>query len=210
MTKAIFWDNDGVLVDTERLYFQATQQVLATIGITLTKAQFIDLFLVQGTGAWHLTAEKGFSLAEIEQLRSERNTLYATFLARDITVNDGVRDVLDALAGGYFMGIVTSSRREHFELIHQQTGLLPYFQFVLASGDYPRSKPHPDPYLAAVERSGYPKTACLVIEDSERGLAAAKEAGLRCIVVPNAFTRKSNFTGADMVLDRLTDLLSVL
>lgn len=210
MTKAIFWDNDGVLVDTERLYFQATQQVLATIGITLTKAQFIDLFLVQGTGAWHLTAEKGFSLAEIEQLRSERNTLYATFLARDITVNDGVRDVLDALAGRYFMGIVTSSRREHFELIHQQTGLLPYFQFVLASGDYPRSKPHPDPYLAAVERSGYPKTACLVIEDSERGLAAAKEAGLRCIVVPNAFTRKSNFTGADMVLDRLTDLLSVL
>jgi beta-phosphoglucomutase-like phosphatase (HAD superfamily) len=59
MIKAIFWDNDGVLVDTERLYFRATQHVLATVGIPLTKEQYIDLFLVQGKGAWHLAADKG-------------------------------------------------------------------------------------------------------------------------------------------------------
>jgi beta-phosphoglucomutase-like phosphatase (HAD superfamily) len=51
MIKAILWDNDGVLVDTERLYFLATQYVLATVGIPLTTAQYIDLFLVQGKGA---------------------------------------------------------------------------------------------------------------------------------------------------------------
>jgi hypothetical protein len=61
MIKAIFWDNDGVLVDTERLYFHATQHVLATVGILLTKEQYIALFLVQGKGAWHLAAEKGIS-----------------------------------------------------------------------------------------------------------------------------------------------------
>jgi beta-phosphoglucomutase-like phosphatase (HAD superfamily) len=57
MIKAIFWDNDGVLVDTERRYFLATQQVLATTGIPLTKEQYIELFLVQGKGAWHLAAD---------------------------------------------------------------------------------------------------------------------------------------------------------
>jgi beta-phosphoglucomutase-like phosphatase (HAD superfamily) len=83
MIKAIFWDNDGVLVDTERLYFLATQQVLATVGISLSKAQYIELFLVQGKGAWHLAAENGVSPSVIEQLRNARNTLYSTFLCQE-------------------------------------------------------------------------------------------------------------------------------
>ena len=52
--KAIFWDNDGVLVDTEHVYFEATRQVLASAGIDLTRDEYIELFLVQGRGAWHL------------------------------------------------------------------------------------------------------------------------------------------------------------
>jgi len=83
MIKAIFWDNDGVLVDTERLYFLATQQTLATVGVPLTKEQYIELFLVQGKGAWHLAAEKGVSPSAIEQLRHERNTLYSTLLCQE-------------------------------------------------------------------------------------------------------------------------------
>ena len=76
MIKAIFWDNDGVLVDTELLYFFATEQVLATVGVPLTKEQYIELFLVQGQGVWHLAADKGVSPGAIAQLRHERNTLY--------------------------------------------------------------------------------------------------------------------------------------
>src|SRR5262249_2412762 len=153
MIKAIFWDNDGVLVDTERLYFLATQQVLATVGIDLTKEQYIELFLVQGTGAWHLAAANGFSDSVIEELRNERNMQYGKLLCREHLLIAGVREVLDALHGKYVMGIVTSSAPDHFALIHQTTGLLRYFQFVLTAGDYAHSKPHPDPYLRAVERS---------------------------------------------------------
>jgi beta-phosphoglucomutase-like phosphatase (HAD superfamily) len=86
---------------------------------------------------------------------------------------------------------------------------LPYFHFVLTASDYTHSKPHPEPYLLAVERSGFRPEECLVIEDSERGLTAALAAGLRCIVVPNAFTRGSNFAGAYKVLESLTELLTV-
>jgi HAD superfamily hydrolase (TIGR01509 family) len=210
MIKTIFWDNDGVLVDTERLYFQATRHVLATIGIPLTKAQYIELFLVQGKGAWHLATAKGVSPSTIAQLRHERNTLYSSLLCQEPLIMAGVRGVLDALSGTYVMGIVTSSEPDHFALIHQTTGLLPYFSFVLTACDYTHSKPHPEPYLLAVERSGCRKDECLVIEDSERGLMAAKEAGLRCIIVPSEFTRGNNFAGAYKVLENLTELLAEL
>jgi HAD superfamily hydrolase (TIGR01509 family) len=210
MIKALLWDNDGVLVDTERLYFLATRQVLAGIGIALTREQYIRLFLVQGKGAWHLAAEKGCSPDTIAQLRQARNDLYSTLLRSEPLVIEGVRQVLDVLYGTYVMGIVTSSRQDHFELIHQRTGLLPYFQFVLTAGDYTHTKPNPEPYLKAVARSGFKRQACLAIEDSERGLTAANLAGVRCIVVPSAFTQGSRFDDACQVLESLSQLPSAL
>src|SRR5262245_30243482 len=127
MIKALFWDNDGVLVDTERFYFQATQQVLATVGIPLSEAQYIELFLVQGQGAWHLAAAKGLQPAAVAALRDERNAIYSALLARESLLIDGVREVLASLHGKYTMGIVTSSESDHFEIIHRTTGILPYF-----------------------------------------------------------------------------------
>src|SRR5262245_66046602 len=115
MVKAIFWDNDGVLVDTERLYFLATQRVLATVGIPLTKEDYIELFLVQGKGAWHLAEAKGVCLNAIEELREERNTLYSTLLSQQPLIIDGVREVLHVLHRTYVMGIVIRSRNDHFE-----------------------------------------------------------------------------------------------
>ena len=123
---------------------------------------------------------------------------------------DGVTDVLDALRGRYVMGIVTSSRRDHFDVIHRTTGLLEYFDFVLTSDDFTHVKPHPEPYLKAIEKSGVSREACLAIEDSERGLTAAKAAGIGCIVVPTALTRASVFAQADRVLGSITEILSVL
>src|SRR5262245_35583279 len=119
-TQAIFWDNDGVLVNTEHIYFRATQRILATIGIPLTPDQYLEMFLVQGKGAWHLAEERGFSAGEIEALRSQRNTLYGQLLAETPLVIDGVDRVLKSLHGRYLMGVVTSSRKDHFEVIQDR------------------------------------------------------------------------------------------
>lgn len=167
MIKAIFWNNDGVLVDTEGLYFAATQQILATVGVTLSKEQFIELILVQGKGAWHLAIEKGVSPNCVEDLRNQRDNLYSKLLCQDCSIIDGNREVLEALHGHYLMGIVTSSRKEHFELIHQSSGLLKYFNSVLTGEDYTKFKPNPEPYLLAVKKSGFRKEECIVVEDSE-------------------------------------------
>jgi len=208
--KAIFWDNDGVLVDTEQLYFQVTQQVLASAGVRLTEDEYVELFLVQGRGAWHLAEERGIPADEIDRLRDRRNAIYAECLGRTPLVLAGVQSVLDELHGKYAMGIVTTSSREHFDVIHQSSGLLRYFDFVLTAGDYARKKPHPDPYLRAVERSGVDCSACVAIEDSERGLASATAAGLRCLVVPTALTRGRAFAGAHRILEDVTEIPAAL
>jgi HAD superfamily hydrolase (TIGR01509 family) len=209
-TQAIFWDNDGVLVETEHLYFQATAEILESIGIPLTRDDYIRLFLVQGRGAWHIAQERGVAPETIERLRDARNVRYSDLLAQAPRVAAGVADVLDALHGKYVMGVVTSSRRDHFDVIHRDTGLLKYFDFVLTASDVRRVKPDPEPYLRAVERSGVPPEACLAIEDSARGLEAAKAAGVSCIVVPTALTKRSNFDGAERVLESIGELLTVL
>jgi HAD superfamily hydrolase (TIGR01509 family) len=209
-TRAVFWDNDGVLVETEHLYFQATQEALASIGIELTRDDYIALFLVKGRGAWHIAEQRGVSPADIERLRKDRNVRYSELLAQGPRLAAGVTEVLDALHGRYVMGVVTSSRKDHFDIIHRDTGLLKYFDFVLTAGDFTRVKPDPEPYVRAVERSGLPADACVAIEDSARGLESAKAAGISCIVVPTALTRQSDFAAADRVLGSIGELLTVL
>lgn len=147
---------------------------------------------------------------EIAGLRDERNSLYGRLLRQGPRAIPGVAETLQALRGRYVMGVVTSSRKDHFDLIHEHTGLLQYFDFVLTASDYPRVKPHPDPYLAAVARSGVGADACIAIEDSERGLEAATLAGVRCIVVPTALTQGGRFAGAYRVLTSAGEIPAAL
>jgi len=206
MLKAILWDNDGVLVDTEELYFSATRDILTKAGIDLSRDLFIKISLKQGRSAFDLAVEQGFSPEIIIQLRSERNQRYSELLRNKVHVLDGVEDTLHQLHGKILMGVVTNSRREHFEIIHTSTGLLHYFDFVLTCEDYKKSKPDPEPFLTAIKRTELKREHCIIVEDSERGLDAAKAAGIRCIVVPTYLTRDSDFQGAYRVLNSIQEV----
>jgi len=208
--KAILWDNDGVLVDTEHLYRDATRQIMAAVGFNLSDEQYRDLFLSQNHGAWHLLAAQGHSEAALVRMRAERDDLYSTLLrARNHTI-EGVAEVLQALHGRYAMGVVTSSQRKHFEIIHAQTGLLRYFDFVLAREDYANSKPDPEPYLAGIAKTSLRADDCIAIEDTLRGLTAATSAGLKCMVIPNALTSGGDFSAAYKVLRDIRELPAAL
>ena len=210
MLRAIFWDNDGVLVDTERLYLQASREALTQAGTTLSEAQYVAIVLGAGTSILDLARQRGAGEAEITRLRGWRNTRYAELLATESTACADVPGVLAALHGRYQMGIVTSSLREHFDIIHRRVGLLPFFDWVLLREDFTHTKPHPEPYLKAIARSGCRADECVVIEDTERGLTAARAAGLRCLIVPTHLTRGRPFAGATRVLSRLTDVPTAL
>jgi carbonic anhydrase len=206
---AILWDNDGVLVDTERLYCEAARQVLETIGFALAPDTFARVSLAEGRSVFELVADR-LAPDAIEALRAERNRRYAAMLAGGVRVCDGVRECLAALHGRVRMGIVTGSRRDHFEVMHQATALRPYFEFAVTHDDYTRSKPHPDAYRTALAHAGLDPAACVAVEDSARGVAAAAAAGLRCVAVPNALTRAGDFSAAWRVLASVRELPACL
>ncbi len=210
MIKAIFWDNDGVLVDTEPLYFKATREVLAEAGIPLSAEQFIRISLQEGRSAFDLARDRGMPADTLEAMRRERNRRYAALLGEGIAPLPGVAETLSTLHGRCQMAIVTSCLQEHFEIIHRHTGILQYFDFILTREHYRHTKPHPEPYLSALNRSGLARAQCLVIEDTERGLQAADAAGLACAVIPNALTAQGDFSKACRVLDGIHQVLDLL
>jgi len=213
MVEAILWDNDGVLVDTECLFFESTRKTLARIGIELSLEQFLELSMRQGRSALDLAAERGWEQQQIANLKHERDHLYSEMLRRQARVLPGVPETLRALHGRMRMAVVTSSQRQHFEALHADIGLTGYFEFVLAREDYSKTKPNPEPYLLALERLRMRAERCVAVEDSERGLAAARAAGIRCLVIPNNMTRDCSFQGATAILPgagAILDALSVL
>ena len=203
---AIFFDNDGVLVDTEPLFLEATQQVLATVGVEVSPQIYHDLTMRSGRTVFELATAQGISEAAIIELRAIRDQRYSELIRGGIQVLDGVPEALERLRGVWPTAIVTSSGRDHFEEIHAQTNLLRFFEFVLADGDYAQHKPHPAPYRAAAERMGVDPARCLAVEDTERGLVSATEAGMECLVIPHALTVEGDFSRAIARLDSMRSL----
>jgi HAD superfamily hydrolase (TIGR01509 family) len=206
MIKAVFWDNDGVLVDTEELYFRASREVLATIGIELTPELFIQISLKEGRSVFDLAAAQGQNSEDIAGLQTKRNRRYSELLREGVRVLDGVENALQRLHGKVQMGIVTTSLKAHFDIIHTTTNLLPFFDFVLTREDYGKAKPNPEPFLTAVAQNGFRSDECLIVEDSARGFAAAQAAGIKCIMVPNRLTNHDNFSGAYRIVSNATEV----
>ena len=208
--EAILFDNDGVLVDTEELYFAANRETLGAIGISLGEDDYIELFLRTGQGAWQLLEAQGYDSAGIAAWRAGRNRRYEELVTTAEVTIAGAHAVVVALARRYRLAIVTSSEPEPFARTHRRTGLLPHFELVLTRDQYRQSKPDPEPYRQAMWRLGLTPERCLVIEDSERGLRAAKAAGLTCWVIPSRLTAGLSFDGADAVLANLSEVASRL
>lgn len=204
----LLWDHDGVLVETEGLYLQATRELLATVGVTLDDELYRQLFLIQNIGAWHLV--EGKSAEEVAALKRQRSARYTELLRSRDTYIPGALAMIEQLSHAHRMAIVTSSRRAHFEAIHEGRALPGFFELILAREDYRESKPDPEPYLTAVARMGVAPEDCLVIEDSERGLRAARAAGLRCWVIPSALTAGSDFSLAERRFESLSALHAAL
>ena len=205
MIRAILWDNDGVLVDTEGLFFQAGREILATQGVALTQRDFADQSLKKGRSVFDFLPDQ--NAEQIERLRVKRNARYSALLKAGVRVLPGVVETLSALEGRVRMGIVTGSRRDHFDIVHAQTQLLPFFEFVIAREDYQEAKPHPDAYLTAMRWHGLSAETCVVVEDSERGCVAASRAGLRVLAVPNALSQRGDFSSAHKVLNSVREVV---
>ena len=209
--QGVLWDNDGVLVNTEQLFYEANRDLLLPYGVDLTPKQFFDWFLDNNYGAWHLLLGQGHEIELVERLRAERTVLFSRRLrqARGL-VMPGVKNVLASLRPHVAMGVVTSAYEEHFRISHAATGLLNHFDFVLTREMYDESKPAPDGYQLGLQRLGLAAAQCVAVEDSPRGLRAANAAGLECIIVRNQMNREHAFDDAFCVVESSAELGAVL
>jgi len=205
----LLFDNDGVLVETEKWYFRANQEILYSMGIELHEERYMKI-MVEGLSAFILAEEEGYDARRIDKAKQLRNELYQHYLQTENIEIPGAREIVLSLREKYEMGIVTSARREDFELIHKTRGIVECMKFVLCSGEYARSKPYPDPYLKGLENFGGTKSEALVIEDSQRGLRSALNAGIECVIVHNHFTRHHDFSDATYRIDSLEYLETLL
>ena len=210
MFDGIFWDNDGVLMETEHLYYRANAQALAQAGVELSLEEFCRISLCQGESVLALGAGAGRGDREAAELRRFRDEIYYRLLGEEARVIPGVKDTLSRLHGRLPMAIVTSCRRENFLQMHRDSGLIEYFDFVLTREDYGASKPDPEPYRTACARAGLRPGRCLAIEDSERGVVAAARAGLVVAALPGEMNRGGDFGAARWLLDRIQELPALL
>lgn len=142
-------------------HLQANREILGEINVELTENLYKEISLRQGRSVFDLAAERGVGAGQIERLKVARNARYSDLIDAGVRALDGVPEALERFSGRIPMGIVTSSNPGHFERIHRQAGRLPFFDFVLASGDCVRHKPHPEPYLTgAAECPRIPKRRC--------------------------------------------------
>lgn len=205
MFDGIFWDNDGVLMETEHLYYQANAQALAQAGVELTMDEFRRISLRRGESVLSLAGDN-----DDLELRRVRDDIYFRLLGEQSRVIPGVRDTLARLHGRQPMAIVTSCRRENFMQMHRESGLLGYFDFILTREDYGASKPDPEPYLTACARAGLHPGRCLAIEDSERGVKSAARAGLAVAAIPGDMNRGGDFAAARWLLGGIRELPALM
>ncbi len=204
MFDGIFWDNDGVLMETEQIYYRANAEALATVGVELTLEDFCRISLRQGESVLDLAQDCD------GQVRRVRDEIYYRLLGEESRAYPGVRDTLQRLQGRQPMAIVTSCQRVNFMQMHRESNLLGYFDFVLTREDYAASKPDPEPYLTACARAGLEPARCLAIEDSERGVRSASRAGLTVAAIPGDMNREGDFSAARWLLEGVSQLPGLL
>jgi HAD superfamily hydrolase (TIGR01509 family) len=207
MIEAVLWDNDGLLVDSEAMFFELTRDAFAEAGFLLDSGFWGVEYLGHGKHSSTLARELGMSPELIGSVLEGRNEAFMERIRRPMPLLPQVHETILALAGKVRLGVVTGSPREKLDLMHQSSGLLEYFDVIITDDEVRNPKPHPEPYLKAMEFLGLEAADCLAVEDSLRGLSSAHAAGIACIVVPNKLTRIQCFDLAFAVEDDVSGVL---
>lgn len=208
MIKAIIFDFDGLILDTEVPEYEAWRSVYQAHGVDLPLSTWVP-YIGGGDGDFdiygHLAALLGRPI-DREQVRSHRRTLFDELLIGAVPL-PGVEDYIAAARKlGLLIGIASSSPHSWVDSKLEQIGFTNAFDTVVCSDDVGSSKPNPASYLTALSNLGVTADHALALEDSPNGVQGAKNAGLLCVAVPGPMTKDQSFDHADMRLESLTDM----
>ena len=205
--KAVVFDMDGLLLDTEVLWQRAEGRLFERHGAQFT---FEDKLTVMGTSAaftGEFFAQRlGYGTEQATALIREVSDLMLEELQAQVEVRPGAIELVERLRGRVPLGLASNSPRFLVDAALKSAGFTEAFEAVVSSDDVAQHKPAPDLYLLVCERLGVDPAETLALEDTASGIAAAKAAGLTCIAVPQF--AETDVSEADRVIDSLEELLA--
>jgi len=205
MISTVIFDLDGLLADTELLHCQAYQMAFAEHGVDLSAGDYAEHWIRLGRGIVDWTALQGFTF-DPHALRRRKSQHYFALLQSSLRPMNGALELLDRLHGRFRLALASSSYRDAVDGVLAGLGIAAYFEVIVSGLDVARVKPAPDIFLLAARMMGVDPAECLVLEDAEKGVIAAHRAGMRCVAVPNDFTRQHDFSKATRICRSLCEV----
>lgn len=184
--KAILFDMDGVLIDAKDWHYEALNQALAIFGMEINRYDHLVTYdgLPTKKKLEMLTMERGLprTLHSFINDMKQEFTFQLGYAKCKPTFNH--QYALSHLkAEGYRMAACSNSIRKTMEVLFERAALTDYFEFYLSNEDVKESKPHPEMYIAAMQRMGLQPDECLILEDNENGIKAAQASGAHLLII---------------------------
>ena len=197
--RAVIFDFDGVIADTEPLHYEGLRRTLAGIGIALTESEYYADYLGYDDRGCVMAALQAHNRPMtghlIQDLMLKKAEAYLASIQDHLVIFSGVREFVQEAAATCPLAIASGALRHEIELILEQAGIRKAFLHITSAEDVTNGKPDPQPFLhalAGLTRRGVPGSlppdSCLVIEDSLPGIRAAKAAGMKVLAVANTHT----------------------
>ncbi len=203
---AVALDMDGLLFDTERIYWQVGDTLLQRHGHRYSSELQARMMGRVGTAAMQQMIDFHDLDITAETLLEESEALYGELLPKLLRPMPGLDQWIGLLTRRQLpFALTTSSRRRFVDVILATQSWSNQLTFILSGDDVRQGKPHPEMYLTAAERFRISPAEMLVLEDSGNGCAAGVAAGARVVAVPSEHTQTQDFSGAHLVADSLTD-----
>jgi beta-phosphoglucomutase family hydrolase len=200
--KAVIFDMDGVMVDTEPLYFEANSRTFHQLGVQISPSAYAEFVGLDAHRMWvRIKNAHGLQQTVPELVALEKDGLHRALLDNPIPILPGLPELLDTLlARGLTIGLASSSPFKVINTILDKTRLRRYFSALTSGEEVRHGKPAPDIFLLAAARLEINPVSCTVIEDSGHGVAGAKAAGMKCAAFANPNAGKQDFSPADIIL----------
>lgn len=207
MFKAILWDMDGTIVDTERVVWTVMQQAFRdAVQIDLPEALFESLLGQSEFDFYrHMVVKYSLTEQDVQAIRLAFDRDYIPMLA-DVPPLPGAIERIREFAAQLPQAIVTGSTNAQAVAVLNALDVTAHFKHVVACDVYSKGKPDPEPFLLAADRLGIDASSCLVLEDSPAGVTAAKAAGMKVVGIHEGNKGKYDIKHADLEIASLLEL----
>jgi HAD superfamily hydrolase (TIGR01509 family) len=203
--KAIIFDMDGLMVDSERLYQQAQEEITRQFNQTLPEKIRLTMMGRKPLESMKILVEAMDIPTDAVKLLERRNEIMREKYKNDLVPLPGLEYIIDVFSGKLKLAISTGAQEEFLDIVVDRLGIRNKFDVLQSSDEIREGKPHPEIYLKTCKKLGLKPGECIVLEDSVNGVLAGKRAGCYVIAVPSIYTRQENFADADFVAHDLFD-----